>query len=121
MPPVGFEPTISAGKRPQTHALDRTTTGTGLTTWLLAINNNQRYSNRWHYDITRVVGKHFASEVVTLGRDLLHVLNIHVGLARCLFFLFHSLERPHSVVHPFARCRREPLYIFLEVLHQMPT
>jgi len=87
----------------------------------LAINNNQRYSNRWHYDITRVVGKHFASEVVTLGRDLLHVLNIHVGLARCLFFLFHSLERPHSVVHPFARCRREPLYIFLEVLHQMPT
>jgi len=23
MPPVGFEPTISAGKRSQTHALDR--------------------------------------------------------------------------------------------------
>ena len=29
MPPVGFEPTISAGERPQTHALDRTATGTG--------------------------------------------------------------------------------------------
>ena len=29
MPPVGFEPTISAGKRPQTHALDRAATGTG--------------------------------------------------------------------------------------------
>jgi hypothetical protein len=26
---VGFEPTISAGKRPQTYALDRTATGTG--------------------------------------------------------------------------------------------
>jgi len=27
--PVGFEPTISAGERPQTHALDRAATGTG--------------------------------------------------------------------------------------------
>ena len=29
MPPVGFEPTISAGERPQTYALDRVATGTG--------------------------------------------------------------------------------------------
>ena len=29
MPLVGFEPTISAGERPQTYALDRTSTGTG--------------------------------------------------------------------------------------------
>ena len=29
MPPVGFEPTISAGVRPQTYALDRAATGTG--------------------------------------------------------------------------------------------
>jgi len=29
MPPVGFEPTISAGERPQTHVLDRAATGTG--------------------------------------------------------------------------------------------
>ena len=28
MPPVGFEPTISAGELPQTYALDRATTGT---------------------------------------------------------------------------------------------
>ena len=27
MPPVGFEPTISAGERPQTYALDHKTTG----------------------------------------------------------------------------------------------
>jgi len=31
MPAVGFEPTISAGERPQTYALDRAATGTGLT------------------------------------------------------------------------------------------
>ena len=30
MPPVGFEPTISAGERPQTYALDRAATGTGV-------------------------------------------------------------------------------------------
>ena len=29
MPPVGFEPTISVGERPQTYALDRAATGTG--------------------------------------------------------------------------------------------
>jgi hypothetical protein len=28
MPPAGFEPTISAGERPQTHALDCAVTGT---------------------------------------------------------------------------------------------
>ena len=29
MPPVGFEPTISAGERPQTYALDGAATGIG--------------------------------------------------------------------------------------------
>ena len=31
MPPAGFEPTISAGERPQTYALDRAAAGTGTT------------------------------------------------------------------------------------------
>jgi len=30
MPPAVFEPTISAGDRPQTYALDRAATGTGV-------------------------------------------------------------------------------------------
>ena len=30
MPPVGFEPTISAGERPQTYVLDPAATGTGV-------------------------------------------------------------------------------------------
>jgi hypothetical protein len=29
IPPEGFEPTVSAGARPQTHALDRSASGTG--------------------------------------------------------------------------------------------
>ena len=34
MPPVGFEPTISAGERPQTYALNRAATGTDNPQWL---------------------------------------------------------------------------------------
>jgi len=30
MPPAGIEPTTSAGERPQTHALGRAATGTGM-------------------------------------------------------------------------------------------
>jgi len=30
MSPVGFEPTVSEGERPQTYALDRAATGTGI-------------------------------------------------------------------------------------------
>jgi hypothetical protein len=30
MPPVVFEPTISAGERPQTYVLDGEATGTGI-------------------------------------------------------------------------------------------
>jgi hypothetical protein len=30
MPPAGFEPTVSAGERPQTFAVDRAATGTGF-------------------------------------------------------------------------------------------
>ena len=40
MPPVGFEPTISAGKRPQTYALDRATTGTGDILWFISLKMN---------------------------------------------------------------------------------
>ena len=35
MPPVGFEPAILAGERPQTYALDRAATGTGFTVMIL--------------------------------------------------------------------------------------
>ena len=37
MPPVGFEPTISAGERPQTYALDRVATGTGIAYWCITM------------------------------------------------------------------------------------
>jgi hypothetical protein len=43
MPPVGFEPAISAGERPQTHALDRAVTGTGISVLPNVINLHNVY------------------------------------------------------------------------------
>ena len=34
MPPVRFEPTILAGERPKTYALDRAATGIGQQKWV---------------------------------------------------------------------------------------
>jgi hypothetical protein len=41
MPPVGFEPTIPASERPQTHALDRAATEFGEYVLRLAVYQNQ--------------------------------------------------------------------------------
>ena len=38
MPPAGFEPTISAGERPETYALDGAAIGTGLLTLIVEEN-----------------------------------------------------------------------------------
>ena len=48
MPWVGFEPTIAAGERPKTYALDRTATGTGVyntETYKLFLN---KLINKWN-------------------------------------------------------------------------
>ena len=50
MPRVGFEPTISAGERPKTYALDRTATGTGGSSILLYLIDGAR-SNKNKEDI----------------------------------------------------------------------
>jgi hypothetical protein len=47
MPPVEFETTVSAGERPQTYALGRAATGTGLRVYIgiykSDVSDNQRY------------------------------------------------------------------------------
>ena len=44
MLPVGFEPTISAGERPKTYALDRAATGIGRTCYRTLCNNPEDYN-----------------------------------------------------------------------------
>jgi hypothetical protein len=62
MPPVGFEPTISAGERPQqTHALDCVATGNGCTILLLY----QIYIELFHIDFV-------------LGRKEFTTYSVHV-------------------------------------------
>ena len=43
MPPVGFEPTIAAGERPKTYALDRAATGTGR-----KLKHRSQNDSYWH-------------------------------------------------------------------------
>jgi len=45
MSPVGFEPTISVGERPQIYALDRADTGTGERLFQL-LENKANVNNR---------------------------------------------------------------------------
>jgi len=62
MPPVGFEPTISTGERPQTYVLDRAATGTGpyQITWLKIksrpVNFIHAFSYTYKKTYKRVVG-----------------------------------------------------------------
>jgi len=44
MPSVGFEPTVSAGERPQTYAIDRAVNGTSL---LVDFFSPWRYNPHW--------------------------------------------------------------------------
>ena len=52
MLPVGFEPTISAGVRPQTYALDRAATGTGI---ILAMSGQNRVRKLIKLDIKKEI------------------------------------------------------------------
>jgi hypothetical protein len=50
MPSVGFEPTISAGERPQTYSLDRAATGTGDSDIILPEDTKQYVYFKWLND-----------------------------------------------------------------------
>ena len=58
MPPVGNEPTISAGERPHTYALDRAATGTGYkNVWKVknyTVLHSTKYKSRRMRDVFRV-------------------------------------------------------------------
>jgi hypothetical protein len=49
MSPVGFEPKISAGERPQTYALDRAATGIGVVLKLIKKYYSQGKSEQWRW------------------------------------------------------------------------
>ena len=52
MPRVGFEPTISAGERPKTYALDRAATGIGKIKVNLSLCKPWKHKEDWRYGAT---------------------------------------------------------------------
>ena len=64
MASVGFEPMVSAGKRPQTYALDRAATGIGSLSYQDSLLKNKRICNT-----IRPVATHGA-EYWTLKKDI---------------------------------------------------
>ena len=68
MPPAGFEPTLSAGERPQTDALDRAATGDRqLQFWdiLLIYEASKRSSVFWHVMERRLVVTDVSGQLVS--------------------------------------------------------
>jgi hypothetical protein len=66
MPPVGFEPTVSAGERPQTYALDGAASGTSVMI-LLSIFKQE---GQCTYDVTRRVRE---TIVAVEKQEVLHI------------------------------------------------
>jgi hypothetical protein len=63
IPPVGFEPTISAGERPQTYTLDRAAAGTGREKNITDLNNRKEQAMLVvHLVLSVVAEKHFVHE-----------------------------------------------------------
>jgi len=62
---MGFEPTISAGERPQTYALDRAATGTGTG------KNDNLFTNRMHkfFILVHYIPLHVSSTTVLTSED----------------------------------------------------
>ena len=87
MPPVGFEPTISAGERPQTYALNRAATGTGHMSSLYTQKGEPEYCGQYS--------------------NAMDILGFESGMGRD-FFLFRSVQTvsslPPSFIINWYRC-----------------
>ena len=99
MPPVGFEPTISAGERPQTYALDRAATETGVEITISKPNKSQSVisisNHRIQYDCSGL--NVFDQKLLWLStnRNMFHHLKfLHKGINASCSWGFVK-------VHPF--------------------
>ena len=74
MPPVGFEPTVSASERPQTYALDRAATETGIDkhdeAFFLILRMCPKRNRQWFFPYSR----YFYVKTCLLKNTSLHLL-----------------------------------------------
>jgi len=79
MPPVGFEPTVSAGERPQAYFLDRAVTGTGT---------QEMYANKIffsHAVANEIMGKRDYSSCIEINLNFYGKMeNVHNCLSYAL-------------------------------------
>jgi hypothetical protein len=103
MPPVGFEPTIAAGERPKTYALDRAATGTGV--------NNREQSCKYRNQASPVTG------IQTLGlhTDLFSSRACHTSPLNTVFY-FTNLRTCNFLVHYKSTCLRSKFSSGLPVI-----
>ena len=85
MPPVGFEPTISAGERSKTYALDRAATGTGTELYSTAFNETILFCDylRKHktgYNVNKLVII-FVTDETSINLDCTKSINFVQSLA----------------------------------------
>ena len=79
MPRVGFEPTISAGERPQTYALDRAVTGTGI------------YIIVFHFIIIIII-------IIIISWCLGHLIVLKDSISKIWIFQSDSFRRIHYLL-----------------------
>ena len=88
MPPVGFKPTISAGERPKTYALDRAATGTDISEAVYLPNSSHKLCH--------------SNELTQCGRGDKHFEDEH-----CEICVLHSNTKGdiHSKIHVPRSCQ----------------
>ena len=110
MPPVGFEPTISAGERLQTYALDRAATGTGNNFPYKRINNleNQIQNSKSHHKSNNSANKkkwvtftYYSPEIRKITNVFKHTdLKIAFKNKNSILQLIKHQERQNSKLQP---------------------
>ena len=90
MPPVGFEPTISAGEQPQIYALDRAATGAGIVSLTHKQNAHIQYNTHLNPYMFRCFLCHLQVEFCMLINDVIFVA--YIGLRHNFFFFSNCIN-----------------------------
>jgi hypothetical protein len=142
MPSAGFEPTIPAGERPQTHALDRAVTGTGcfiynqINTTIMELEMGTKFLFSCVRTQSEKVGEYFAEEDTSnykerrnngleqLRNENINDLILIIKPTRCtnssnLFFgieLYIFRKIPLSIIRSLALYTRQYIQVMLTAL-----
>jgi hypothetical protein len=119
MPPMGFEPTISACERPQTYALDSASTGTGNHRHLVP--QNIRYVSPHHFH-------HHPRGILTVTRNPDHHVQRYETVSNTVIAFLPQTGLPHTarqsrLRNSFPKRRTQfsgetfPLYSIINVIY----